>query len=400
MNRPLPNKYVIASVASLALIGSIFLGFNIKNLPRRSFIDAARSDVYERTTNSKNNPDKKLQELKIYDIWSHFTVEDGLPSNKINTVRVDGDQLWVGTDKGLALMESGKVVKVYKEEDGLAHHNAVSVDVHPMTGDVWIGTMSGLNRFSAGKFETLNQFNSGLPNDVIYQVFCIDKYVWMATGGGAGCYDIYTHQWKIFTEQNAPMHEPWTYGISGGDGKVWIAAWGGGIIEYDLANGHMRDYTDPDHEMEIDLFPDDGLVHDITTGSSYKDGILWVGTYFGVSRYDGARWKGYFDHDSGLASNFVNFTKAQGTAVWFSTDNGLSNFNGQTWVTYRPVEGSSKGEVIITEGDKKRTIITNTSMSNNFIWSMDYDEDYIWLATAKGLSRGEASGKLMAKANQ
>ncbi len=162
MNRSLPNKYVIASVVSLALIGSIFLGFNIKNLPHRSLIDAAQSDVYERTTNSKNNPDEKLQELKIYDIWSHFTVEDGLPSNKINTVRVDGDQLWVGTDKGLALMESGKVVKVYKEEDGLAHHNAVSVDVHPMTGDVWIGTMSGLNRFSAGKFETFNQFNSGL----------------------------------------------------------------------------------------------------------------------------------------------------------------------------------------------------------------------------------------------
>jgi ligand-binding sensor domain-containing protein len=346
-----------------------------------------------------SNPEE-IQELKIYDTWKKFTTEDGLPSNKINTVRVDGNQLWVGTDKGLALMEDGKVLKVFKEKDGLGHHNVVSVDIHPMTGDIWIGTMSGLNRYSAGKFETFTQFNSGLPNDVVYQVFCIDKYVWMATGGGAGCYDIYTQQWKIFTEQNAPMHEPWTYGISGGDGKVWIAAWGGGIIEYELDNGQMRDYVDPDHEMEIDLFPDDGLVHDITTGSSYDDGILWVGTYFGVSRYDGARWKGYFDHDSGLASNFVNFTKAHGTAVWFCTDNGLSNFNGETWVTYRPMEGNSKGEVIITIGDKKRTITTDTSMSNNFIWGMDYDEEYIWLATAKGLSRGEASGKLMAKANQ
>jgi len=399
MNRPLQKRMPLITMAILVLAGGIFLGFNFNklDLSTKKTTPAIKENRVESTKLS--NPEE-IQELKIFDTWKKFTTEDGLPSNKINTVRVDGNQLWVGTDKGLALMEDGKVLKVFKEKDGLGHHNVVSVDIHPMTGDIWIGTMSGLNRYSAGKFETFTQFNSGLPNDVVYQVFCIDKYVWMATGGGAGCYDIYTQQWKIFTEQNAPMHEPWTYGISGGDGKVWIAAWGGGIIEYELDNGQMRDYVDPDHEMEIDLFPDDGVVHDITTGSSYDDGILWVGTYFGVSRYDGARWKGYFDHDSGLASNFVNFTKAQGTAVWFCTDNGLSNFNGKTWVTYRPMEGDVKGEVIITEGDNKRTIITGSSMSNNFIWGMDYDEEYIWLATAKGLSRGEASGKLMAKANQ
>ncbi len=59
--------------------------------------------------------------------------------------------------------------------------------------------------------------------------------------------------------------------------------------------------------MEIDLQPDDGLVHDITTATSWADGILWVSTYFGMSRYDGKYWKGYFNHDSGLASNFINF---------------------------------------------------------------------------------------------
>ena len=222
----------------------------------------------------------------------------------------------------------------------------------------------------------------------------------MATGGGAGCYDVYTREWKIFTEQNAPMHEPWTYGVSGGDGKVWIAAWGGGIIEYELETGHMRDYVDPDEEMEIDLFPDDGVVHDITTGSSYAEGILWIGTYFGMSRYDGTRWKGYFDHDSGLASNFINFVKAQGSAVWVCTDNGLSNFNGQTWITYRPLPDGSKGEVIITEGENKKTLITNESISNNYIWGMDYQDDVVWVASAKGLSKGESSGRLLAKANR
>ncbi len=398
MNRPVRKRFIITSIIIPILVGSVFLGFSLKKTIHNPVGDMTSAEFAEAHEAVFITNSDEFQVLKIYDTWKHYTIADGLPSNKINTVRVDGNRLWIGTDKGLALMENGEVVKVYKEKDGLAHHNVVTVDVSPMTGDIWIGTMRGLNRFSAGKFELFNQFNSGTPNDVIYQVYCIGKYVWIATGGGAGSFDTYTQQWKIFTEQNAPMHEPWTYGVSGGDGKVYIAAWGGGIIEYELETGQMRDYTDPDGEMEIDLFPDDGLVHDITTGSSYDNGILWVGTYFGMSRYDGTRWKGYFDHDSGLASNFINFTKAQGTAVWLCTDNGLSNFNGKTWVTYRPFSGSTKGEVIITEGDKKRILTTNTSMSNNYLWGMDYDEEYIWLATAKGLSRGEASGKLMAKA--
>ena len=75
-------------------------------------------------------------------------------------------------------------------------------------------------------------------------------------------------QWEIFTEKNAPMHEPWTYGVSAGDGKIFIAAWGGGVIEYTTKTKQFKDYTDPDGEMEIDLLPDDGVVHDITTATS------------------------------------------------------------------------------------------------------------------------------------
>ncbi len=71
-----------------------------------------------------------------------------------------------------------------------------------------------------------------MPNDLVYCVICDGKDVWVATAGGAGHYDTYTREWEIFTEKNAPMHEPWTYGVSAGGGKIYIAAWGGGVIEY------------------------------------------------------------------------------------------------------------------------------------------------------------------------
>jgi ligand-binding sensor domain-containing protein len=185
------------------------------------------------------------------------------------------------------------------------------------------------------------------------------------------------------------MHEPWTYGISTGDGKVFIAAWGGGVIEYSHKTQQFRDYTDPDGNMEIDLFPDDGVVHDITTGTSWSDGYLWVATYFGLSRYDGVHWKGYFDHDSGLVSNFINFIKAFGPVAYICTDKGLSTTDGESWVTYANNGSSSTGKAFVTENGSKRELSNSPSLSHNYILGVDVSENFIWVATSSGVSRGE-----------
>ena len=44
--------------------------------------------------------------------------------------------------------------------------------------------MGGLSRYSAGRFDTFTQLNSGLPNDVVYGVAVQGDYVWVATAAG------------------------------------------------------------------------------------------------------------------------------------------------------------------------------------------------------------------------
>ena len=313
---------------------------------------------------------------------------DGLPSDKVYTVRISGNRVFAGTHDGLAVYEDGKWT-TYNTENGLGHNGVVSVDVNELTGDVWIGTLGGLTRWSGGKFETFTQLNSGMPNDLVYNVVCDGNDVWVATAGGAGHYDTFRKEWEIFTEMNAPMHEPWTYALSSGDGKIYIAAWGGGVIEYNKETKQFRDYTDPDGFMEIDLQPDDGVVHDITTATSWANGTLWVSTYFGMSSYDGKNWKGYFDHDSGLASNFINFLRAEGRVAFICCDNGLSTTDGQTWVTYKKNDNNKSGKAIITSGKERKEIPLSTSISHNFIIGVDADEDELWVATSDGVCRGE-----------
>lgn len=369
-----------AKLLSLVILGGCLLGFTM---------DVNQSGSEIPATNSLDTAVKKESEpMPLYGNWKTFTRKDGLPADKAYCVRIDGNRVLVGTSAGLAVYENNEW-KTYTVEDGLVHSGVLSIDVSELTGDVWIGTFGGLNRWSAGRFETFTQFNSGLANDVIYSVICDGKDVWVATAGGAGHYDTYTGQWGIYTERNAPMHEPWTYGVCAGDNKIFIAAWGGGVIEYNTKTNNFRDYIDPDGEMELDLFPDDGLVHDITTGVSYDDGILWTGTYFGLSRYDGTHWKGYFDHDSGLLSNFINFLQADGPVVWICTDLGLSSFNGETWVSYQKNENNKKGKILINNGSETREMAASTSISHNFVIGVDIQDDEIWLATSKGVCRGE-----------
>jgi ligand-binding sensor domain-containing protein len=327
--------------------------------------------------------------MPVVSEWRTFTKKDGLPSDKIYAVRVGDGRVWAGTDAGLAYYEDGTWTTL-TTADGLAHDVVLSIDVSEQTGDVWIGTAGGLTRWSAGRFEIFDQLNSGLANDVVYGVSTEREHLWVATAAGAGRLNTYTGRWDIFNEQNAPMHEPWTYGVHVHEGVAYIAAWGGGVLEYDSETDRWRDHRDPDGEMEIDLFPNDGVVHDITTAVSHEDGVLWVATYFGLSRYDGVRWRGYFDHDSGLISNFINFLRARGPVVWVCTDEGLNAFDGTTWVTYRRDDDTGRGEVSIFDGTTTVSRTTPTGIAHNYVLGVDLEDDRVWVATSQGLSLGSA----------
>ena len=254
----------------------------------------------------------------VYTSWKHFTVKDGLPNDHIFAVRVDGPRVWVGTEDGLALIDkpSGKVVRTWQEKDGLPWKVVTAIDVDKRTGDVWLGLFGGgLARLSGGRFDHWHQLNSGLVNDVVYGVTIEHDHVWAATTAGASRYNTVTGEWTVFTEKNAPMEEIWNYAVNyaGGD-KVYLAVWGSGVLEYDIKTGRWKEFLDPDGEMEIDLYRDDGINHVIVTGANEIDGVVWISSYFGGSRYDGRHWRGYAEQEGGLPSDFLNNIRARSKA--------------------------------------------------------------------------------------
>ena len=328
------------------------------------------------------------QEMPMFR-WENFTTENGLPDNHVYSVLVDGKRIWAGTDNGLGLYENGRW-KIFRPADGLAHQAVLSLALDKSTGDVWVGTMGGLSRVSAGRVDTYTQLNSGLSNDIVYGVGVLGDYVWTATAAGASRLNTRTGQWSLFNERNTPMYEIWTYAVSPAEDKVYYAVWGGGVLEYDQKTERWKDYNDPDGETEMVVMKDQGLIHEITTSVSYVDKILWVATYFGASRYDGRYWHNFLQKDSGMPSNFLSQIKGvDANRAWFSTDKGLAYFDGTNWAVYRPAPDTHKPEMLVRNAaGEVQEVPVQTAPSHNYILGVDFQGDDIWAATAHGLSHG------------
>lgn len=325
----------------------------------------------------------------FYDHWQSFGLADGLPSEKVFCIRATEDSVWAGTDRGLARYTAGGW-KTYTTADGLAHRAVLSIAEDPETKDLWIGTAGGLSRFSAGRFDTFSQLNSGLSNDFVHAVTVLRGEVWVGTMAGLSRYNIAQHRWTLYDETNTPMHEVWCYSVTSNQKKVYVAVWGGGLLEYDLAQNKWKDYNDPDGQMEIDLFRDDGLLSDVVAGVACDSADrVWVSSYFGLSVYDGRRWRTYMDHDSPLASNFINFVTTHGEVGWMATDNGLSASDRDNWWTYRRDPDTGAGIAIWTpaNGPAER-FTTETIFPHNYLLGVSFQGDDIWVATEKGVARG------------
>jgi hypothetical protein len=339
----------------------------------------------------------------VYTSWKQFTVADGLPNDHIFAVKVDGPRVWVGTEDGLALIDkaTARVVKTWQEKDGLPFKVVTAIDVDPKTGDVWLGLFGGgLARLSGGRFDHWHQLNSGLVNDVVYGVAVENEHVWAATTAGASRLDTTSGEWTVFTEKNAPMEEIWNYGVSyDGQDKVYLAVWGSGVLEYDIRSGRWKEYLDPDGEMEIDLYRDDGLIHVIVTGASPAQGVLWISTYFGGSRYDGRHWRGYAEQEGGLPSDFNNNIKGRSAQeALYCSDKGLgivtdAPAEDATWVAYTRDPETGRGRAKVTVGGQLvESVDMPVGLPHSFVIAADVDGDDIWVGTAKGLGWGKGAG--------
>jgi len=78
--------------------------------------------------------------------WRLISIAEGLADNWLTCLALDGNDLWIGTKKGLQLYRGGKFEPPIDYRDGLpsSHIQCITVDRSSLTSKIYVGTDRGL----------------------------------------------------------------------------------------------------------------------------------------------------------------------------------------------------------------------------------------------------------------
>ena len=203
--------------------------------------------------------------------WRRFTTNNGR-AKKISSMALDGDSVWVGSEKGLSLLDKKTEgwKRFYSTEDGLS-----------------------------GNF----------VNSLLTQ----SNFLWAGTNGGISRFDKVKKSWKTYSQQEGLTETEIKSLVTVGQ-KIWAGGIGGGLFEYD-----------PVSDLWKKIEPTDSLrsggIHSIAVT---KDKVF-VCRDIGVSIYDlpTRQWESLTVSD-GLLSNTVFCAAEDRNSIWFGTDKGAS----------------------------------------------------------------------------
>jgi len=87
---------------------------------------------------------------------------------------------------------------------------------------------------------------------------------------------------------------------------------------------------------------------------------LWLGTEFGISKFDGNHWTSYIQTDNSL--NYILSIACQSTNIWFGTLAGVEKFDNTSWNTYNYENGLAHNQVYAIATDLEGNIWFGTQL--------------------------------------
>jgi ligand-binding sensor domain-containing protein len=282
--------------------------------------------------------------------FSTLQTTNGLPSNRVLSLLIDKkNTLWVGTDKGIALLPpfqtKNEIVEYQKSNNSFTQfsvktglpNDAIRCINEDDMGAIWVGTDGGgvckINTSSDKIFFTNYSTLNGLPNDVIYTI-TNDHLgnMWIGTiGGGVSKY--YGNTFSHFTtNQGLAGNIVWTI-EEDQKGNLWFGTDDGGI-------SNLKTIHEKENSERLFQFEKFGKAQGLSDESILsieqdKQGNLWCGTYGnGVDKItfkENTYTVKNYSKNQGLANTSV-LSILQDTLgdIWFATvEGGLSRYSNQ-----------------------------------------------------------------------
>jgi ligand-binding sensor domain-containing protein/serine phosphatase RsbU (regulator of sigma subunit) len=268
--------------------------------------------------------DDKIRKLNF------FTSGNGLNDVGANTIEKKDNDIWIGTNNGINILDGSKLSKFPLNKD------LPDLKINCMHADknnnMWIGTIGGYSRLSGGKMISLTQ-NEGLINNEVQTIIEDSKgKFWLGTLGGLvrldreKYTDFNTEDGLSVLRINCLAEDP--------AGNIWIGTFGGGIFKFD---------------QDRDTIPISSIATKGILSSNSINSILFINDSLVIAGTD----KGFefikIDKKQAI-TNVVHYGINDGFAggennpnavaidkeglIWFGTKNGIVRFDPRLDVNY------------------------------------------------------------------
>ena len=347
---------------------------------------------------------------------SHFTANDGLPSNAVTALLRDPDgTLWCGTSAGLCrLSPSGKILHVYGRENGLVD-NYVTALLRDSEGDLWVGTLGGLCKLEPEYFVL---YATSMPgNPVIVLAIAGDRKGRLWIGGKEGIGVFEDERFTPFVDLKLTRILPiWFAAFDSVHDGVWFAGMHGAAFVK----------VEKNHPPQIRTFSQsEGMdVEWVTSINVDKNGNIWLVHPSGIQvarltsdyhlrtvrrftagkEFKGSPWRVFFDREGdiwiGTHSEVVRIHSESKTSP--AKANVISSFDrahgffpdvcailedrkGRIWFGTR-YDGAYYVERTSKESFKVTRFTDRDGLSSNSVFALSEDRSgNIWIGTTRGV---------------
>lgn len=247
---------------------------------------------------------------------------------------LDGDDLWVGTFSGglNRVNLRTKQVKHYakgESDNSMAANDAFTI-CKTTTGDIWIGTTSGLLKYNRASddFTRIPQLKNMFTYDILED---FNGNLWIATfSNGVFCYDVRSRQWRNYlADEKDSVSLPYNKVISiyeDSKKRLWFMTLGEGFCRYN---------PQTDSFIRYDMsqgFPSNTIYKMVED----KKGNLWITTNYGLVCFNpDTGTKHAYTTANGLLSNQFNFQSGycdKKGRIYLGSINGFIAFDPETFV--------------------------------------------------------------------
>lgn len=300
---------------------------------------------------------------------------------------------------------SKKVINMYKENvdnPSSLKGNGVYDIFCDENKRVWVCTYSGGLSFFDQASPLVNQIvhltnnpNSLVNNDVNSIIEDRRGKLWFATNNGIGCWDVNSNKWESFYNNKETQARVFLSLCEDDQGRIWAGNYSSGVYVLDSRTGNeLIHYKNEKGSPMTNDF--------VTTIFKDAEGDIWLGG--GTGRFycyltKENRFRTYSEEPIG------RFIELPDNRMLLGCSYGLSELNKETGEVTRLIEGllirdaqvvdddvwiCTSGDGLVKYNYKTGTtekLTSSTGLPSNFINSVMYANDYLWIGTERGLCR-------------